>query len=438
MIKLKNTGSWNIFIGLIVGAALGLIFNSLKTNPQLNPIIEGINNNIFYPIGNAFLQSLFMIVVPLVFSSLIVGLSKLGDPKSIGRLSKKLFIFYACSTLIAILIGQTFMLSFQPGKSINQETAQAISVNMQDKMSSLKEKSSIVGTSIWPGIVTKIIPRNIIDQFGENNMLAVIFVSLLFGLALLYMPSGAPKNSFIDFMAALSDISILIIGWIMKLAPIAVAALLTVAFSEFGLELMKSMVFYIFVMLLGMLFHLLITYSCFLKFIVKIPILQFYKRMIPVFTTAFGTSSSSATMPVTMDTLEKKFGAPRSIINFSIPIGTIVNMDGTALFEVAATIFIAQIFGVELTLSSYFILIAIVFITSVGVASVPGGSLPILMSAIVVLGIPAEGIAVILGVDRLLDMGRTVVNVTGDSIVTLYLSKSEGTDINENIKRIPA
>ena len=238
-------------------------------------------------------------------------------------------------------------------------------------------------------------------------------------------------------MQALSNISILVIGWIMKLAPFAVASLLAIAVSEFGLELMKSMLFYIGIMALSMLIHISITYSAFLKFLIKIPISEFYKRMIPVFTTSFSTSSSSATMPVTMSTLEKKFGIPRSIVNFSVPIGTVVNMDGTALFEVAATIFIAQIFGIDLTLTSYLLLIAVVFITSVGVAGVPGGSLPILMSAIVILGIPPEGIAVILGVDRLLDMGRTTVNVTGDSIAALYLAKKENININENIKNIP-
>lgn len=430
----SNINSWSIFIGLIAGACIGLIFNALKEHEFLGPITEAINTNVFFPIGNAFLQSLFMIVVPLVFSSLVVSLSRMSDPKSLGRLSKKLFTCYACTTLIAILIGQGFMLSFQPGSTVKKEVAQQASIEMSAKMSSIKEKSSTLGTSLWPGIVTQIIPKNIIDQFSKNNMLSVIFVSLLFGLALLYLPNSSSKTAFIEYTATLSDICILVIGWIMKCAPIAVAALLAVAFSAFGLSLMKSLLFYIVVMLMGMLFHLFITYSCFLKFLVKIPLREFFNRMIPVFTTAFGTSSSSATMPVTMNTLEEKFGAPRSIVNFSIPIGTIVNMDGTALFEVAATIFIAQVFGVELSLSSYIILIGLVFITSVGVASVPGGSLPILMSAIVVLGLPAEGIAIILGVDRLLDMGRTVVNVTGDSIVALYLSKTEGTDINQHIK----
>ena len=433
----KSINSYGIFIGFIAGSLIGLLFNYLKPHSFFGPITEIITNNIFYPVGNAFLQSLFMIIVPLVFSSLIVGVSELGNPKSIGRLSKRLFLFYACTTICAIFIGQSLMISLNPGKNIEQSTAQEIAMTMKNKMSSMEEKSSMVGDSLWPGIVTKIIPRNIIDQFGKNNMLAVIFVSLLFGLALLYIPSSPSRNSFIEFMSTLSNISIVIIGWIMKVAPYAVTALLAIAVSEFGLSLMKSMFFYISVMLLGMLCHLFITYSAILKFLIRIPILDFYKRMVPVFTTAFSTSSSSATMPVTINTLHQKFGVPKSIVNFSVPIGTVVNMDGTALFEVAATIFIAQIFGVDLTLSSHLLLIAIVFITSVGIAGVPGGSLPILMSAIVILGIPPEGIAVILGVDRILDMGRTTVNVTGDSIAALYLSKKENINISENIKNIP-
>ncbi len=434
----KPLNNWGIFIGLIAGCVIGLILNNLKAQPDYSPFIESITNNVLYPVGNIFLQSLFMIIVPLVFSSLIVGVADMGNPASIGRLSKRLFILYACSTLIAILIGQVLMGTMRPGDSIPKAKAEEVAISMQDKMSSMKEKSSMVGTALWPGILTKIIPRNIIDQFGENNMLSVIFVSLLFGLSLLYMPNGPPKESFIHFMSALSNLSITIIKWIMKTAPFAVAALLAIAVSEFGLDLMKSMIFYVLVMFTGMLLHIFGTYSLFLKFLVKIPIKEFFLRMIPVFTTAFSTSSSSATMPVTMDTLEKKFGAPRKIVSFSIPIGTVVNMDGTALFEVAATLFIAQVFGIPLAWTGLILLIAIVFITSIGVAGVPGGSLPILMSSMVILGIPSEGLAIILGVDRLLDMGRTVVNVTGDSIVTLYLAKKENTDITGYMKNNPA
>ncbi len=428
---------WGIFIGLIVGSFIGLLFNYFKTHPAYGPVAEQIIDNIFYPVGNVFLQSLFMIIVPLVFSSLIVGIADMSNPASVGRLSTRLIVFYSVSTFIAIFIGQVLMGTIKPGENISKAKAEQAAISMKEKMSSMKEKSSMVGNSLWPGILTKIVPRNIIDQFGRNNILAVIFVSLLFGLALLYLPNAPPKESFIGFMSTLSSLCVLIIKWIMKTAPFAVAALLAISFSEFGLDLMKSMLAYMLVMTSGMLLHMFGTYSLFLKFLVKIPIISFFARMIPVFSTAFSTSSSSATMPVTMDTLEKRFGAPRRIVSFSIPIGVTVNMDGTALFEVAAALFIAQIFGVPLNITSLILLVAIVFITSVGVAGVPGGSIPILMSSIVVLGIPAEGIAIILGVDRLMDMGRTVVNVTGDSIATLYLSKKENVDIRTYMKNNP-
>ena len=293
-------------------------------------------------------------------------------------------------------------------------------------MSALKQKSSLVGESIWPGIVTKIVPRNIIDQFGKDNILSLIFVSFLFGFALLYMREGPQKLSYLHLMQALSQICIKIISWIMMLAPFAVAALIAIAVSGLGLHLVGKMAFYMLVMLGGMLFHLFVNYSLILKFLVKVPVLSFFARMKPVFITAFGTSSSSATMPVTMKTLEDKFGVPRRIVSFSIPIGVTVNMDGTALFEVAAAIFIAQVFGINLAAVDIALLVLLVFITSVGIAGVPGGSIPVLMSAIVILGLPAEGIALILGVDRLMDMGRTVVNVTGDSVAALFLSKKRG------------
>ena len=433
----RKFNTWGIFVGLIVGSLIGLVFNFTKDS-SFAPVSLWITDNIFYPAGNAFLQALFMIIVPLVFSSLIVGICELGSGRSLGRLSRNLFSFYLCSTLIAIGIGQIYINTFKPGHSIDRVVATQAAENVKNKLSSLKEKSSMVGDSLWPGIVTKIIPRNIIDQFGQNNMLAVIFVSLLFGIALLSLPQGPARENFLGFMSALSSISITIIEWIMKLAPYAVASLLAIAISEFGLSLMKSMIFYIAVMTLGMATHLLVSYGLILKFLIRIPILEFFKRIVPILSTSFSTSSSSATMPVTMNTLEKKFGIPKSIVNFSIPIGTIINMDGTALFEVVAIVFISQIFGVELTLTSHLLLIALVFITSIGIAGVPGGSLPILMSAVVILGIPPEGIAIILGVDRLLDMGRTTVNVTGDSIATLFLAKTEKINVLENIKNIPS
>ncbi|MDE0092433.1 MAG: dicarboxylate/amino acid:cation symporter [Oligoflexia bacterium] len=435
--KKSFLSSWGIFIGLIAGALIGLVFHSLKAAPLYSPLINFILDNVFLPMKYAFFNSLFMIIVPLVFSSLVIGVADMKNPAVLGQLSKRLVVFYACSTLIAIFIGQIFVSTLKPGQYVSKEKAEKIAVTMKDKISSLKEDSSMVGTSLWPGIVKKIIPKNIIDQFGRQNILAVIFVSLLFGFGLLYMPNGPPKDSFISFFSAVSHISINIIKWIMVTAPVAVMAILAIVVSELGWDLIKTLLMYMFVLTLGMLFHLFGTYSLILKFLVKTSVKDFFVRMVPVFSTAFSTSSSSATMPVTMDTLEKRFGVPRKIVSFSIPIGVTVNMDGTALFEVAAAIFISQVFGIPLTWTSTAVLVILIFITSVGIAGVPSGSIPVLMSCFIVLGLPAEGIALILGVDRLMDMGRTVINVTGDSVAALYLSRKENINLNAYIKENP-
>ena len=432
---------WGIFIGLIIGALIGLAFHNLKPLPLYGPVIDFILNNIFLPMKDAFFNALFMVIIPLVFSSLVIGIADMKNPASLGRLSKRLVLFYACSTIIAIFIGQLFVGLLKPGKYVPKNEAEKIVLTMQDampdKISSIKENSSMVGTAIWPGIVKKIIPKNIIDQFGKQNILAVIFVSLLFGLAALYMPNGPPKDSFLHILSAVSNMSVNIIKWIMVTAPVAVTAILAMVVSELGWSLIKTLLVYMLVLSLGMLFHLFGTYSLILKFFAKVPVKDFFMRMIPVFSTAFSTSSSSATMPVTMDTLEKRFGVPRKIVSFSIPIGVTVNMDGTALFEVAAAIFISQVFGIPLTWTNMAVLTILVFITSVGIAGVPSGSIPVLMSCFIVLGLPPEGIALILGVDRLMDMGRTVVNVTGDSVASLYLTRKEGLDVKSYMAKNP-
>ena len=443
MKKFKFLKGWGIFIGFVVGGLIGLLFNYFEAIPLYIPFAGKVDiallltDHLFLPVGDLFLQSLRMIIVPLVFSSLIVGVGSISSSASIGRHGRRLFLFYTFSTFIAIFIGQIMMGTFKPGNKISPEKRDKIASLMNEKMSSIQQKSSMVGSSLWPGILTKIVPRNIIKQFGEENMLAVIFVSILFGLSLLYMPKGPPKSSVINFMTAFSDMSVIVIKWIMATAPYAVAALIAVSFAHMGLDLVYSLGQYILVMAGGMLIHLFISYSFFLKFLVKIPLIQFFARIVPVWTTAFSTSSSAATMPVTMGTLENRLGAPRGIVSFSIPIGVTVNMDGTALFEVAAALFIAQAYGIPITISGAALLVAIVFITSVGIAGVPGGSIPILMSSIVILGLPPEGIALILGVDRLLDMGRTVVNVTGDSVAALYLSRKEGVDLKGYLSKNP-
>ena len=417
----RFTSNWGIFIGLVVGAFIGFLFNLWGADPVRDWLLV----NIIQPVGTVFLRLLFMVIVPLVVGSLLVGVTNLGSEHLLKKLGWKVALFYLSTTFCAIVIGQTLINVFQPGSNVPQAVTEKAVESSKGQIDSLKEKSSWVGKSLWPGIVDKIIPKNILKDFSQTNMLAIIFVALIFGMALLGMKTGPPKEAFIGFFSALSSVSVTIVGWVMKIAPYAVAALMINAVAIFGIGMMKNLLAYVLVVLMGLLIQFFVVYGSILKWIIKMPLSLFYKKALPIFLTAFSTSSSAATMPVTIRTLENRFGVPNSITTFSVPIGVTVNMDGTALFEVMAAIFVAQVFGVELSLMQHITLVILVLVTSIGVAGVPGGSLPILMAAMASLGIPVEGIALILGVDRLLDMARTVTNVTGDSVAALFLARSE-------------
>lgn len=423
--------STRILIGLIVGTLIGLIFNFWGEHP----VREWLLHNLFQPVGAAFLQGLFMVVVPLVFSSLIVGIANLGTVDHLARLGTRLALFYGFTTLCAIFIGQILISTIQPGAGLPIETVEVAMESMGEQVAGIQERSEAVTESLWPGIINTIIPRNILAEFAQANMLAVIFVSFIFGIALLTIQNSEGRKSVLSFMSAVSDTCIKIVGWIMRLAPYPVAALMVIAVTHFGVDVMGNVAQYILVVILGYLCHFFISYSLIVKYLIGIPIKEFYKRIVPIVATAFSTSSSSATMPTTMRTLERRFGVPESITTFSVPLGMTVNMDGTALFEVIAALFIAQVFGIDISLTGQITLVILVLLTSIGVAGVPGGSIPILMSAMVTLGIPPEGIALILGVDRLLDMGRTVVNVTGDTTAALFLAKAEKINLNAEINQ---
>ncbi len=418
--------SWGIFAGLIVGTLIGFLFHEWGANPVRDWLLV----NLVAPLGDVFLFSLKMIIVPLVAGSLLVGVVNLGTGKLLKTLGWKVILFYMTTTFCAILVGQSMINTFKPGVGFSEEVAEQLVESEKDKVETYKEKSSWVGKSLWPGIVSKIIPQNILREYANTNMLAIIFVSILFGMALLGMQTGPPKEAFVGFFSALADISVKVVGWIMKIAPYAVAALMIKVVANFGIEVMFKVIKYVLVVAGALLLQFFVVYGCILKFLLKISPFQFYKKAMPIFLTAFSTSSSAATMPVTIRTLEKSFGVPDSITTFSVPIGVTVNMDGTAMFEVVAALFIAQVFGVDLSLMEHFTLIFLVLITSIGVAGVPGGSIPILVAAMVSMGIPAEGIALIIGVDRLLDMCRTVTNVTGDSVAALFLARSEKVQLN--------
>ncbi|MCB0349104.1 MAG: dicarboxylate/amino acid:cation symporter [Bdellovibrionales bacterium] len=410
--------SFKIFIGLVVGTAIGIIFNKLSDQAWVNWTIEYVAT----PMGVAFLRALMMIVVPLVFASLAVGVRTLGSGQNIGLVFGRLGLFYISTTLVAILIGQVLVNAFQPGAGISEELMNTSRAEMASQVASLVEKSSHVNESLWPGLVSAIIPKNILFSFAGGEMLAVIFVSIIVGLGLLHLNNKA-SDTFTQVLESISDLSILVVGWIMKFAPYAVAALMVTSISKLGFEIIDNLAKYVLVVCVGYLAQLLITYPLVLKFLLKISPIEFYRKASTAMVTAFSTSSSNATIPTTTKVLEEDFNVSKTITNFSVPLGATVNMDGTALFEMVAAIFVAQVFHVDISLVGYISLILLMLFTSIGVAGVPGGSIPILMSAMAMVGIPPEGIALVIGVDRLLDMGRTTVNVTGDMTAALFVKK---------------
>lgn len=415
-----QTVSTRILIGLIIGALIGVVFQFWGANP----VREWLLVNVIDPTGQVFLRSLFMVVVPLVFASLSAGVARLGSPENIRRLGWRIFAFYIATSMAAIIIGQLLVSVIRPGTGLEVKL-QADQIEMSNQVASLVERSQQLKGSIWPGILSAIVPTNVFKAMVNGDMLAIIFVSILFGITLAVI-GKAKSETAVRLMEIISAASIKIVGWIMRLAPYAVAALMISAVTRFGFGIMGNVVMYVGVVIFGFIVHVGITYPILLKTLVRYSTIEFFKRAFSVQATAFSTSSSNATIPATIYALEERFGVPERITTFCVPLGATINMDGTALFEMVAAIFIAQVFGVHIGLEGQITLVILILLTSIGVAGVPGGSVPILMSAMASVGIPPEGIALVLGVDRLLDMFRTAVNVTGDMVGTLFLARSDG------------
>lgn len=426
--KRSHGANFRIFFGLIIGTIIGVAFNFYGRGPTGQWLLA----NIVDPIGQLFLRGLFLAVVPLVFSSLSLGVAGLGTISHLGRMGGRLTAFYLCTVILAILIGQLLVTMLQPGAGISADYVLSAKAGYASQVASLMEKSATAKESLWPGIITSIVPKNAFSALAAGDMLAIIFVSILFGIALLKM-GNEKNNTTLSVLQTVNDASIMLVGWVMKLAPVAVAALMALAVARFGFEILSSVLKYVGVVILGLVIHFCVVYLSISKWLLRISPGDFVKRAFPALATAFTTSSSNATIPTTMHTLEQRFGVPPNITNFVVPLGATVNMDGTALFEAVSALFVAQVFGVELGLAQQVTLVVLVLLTAVGVAGIPGGSIPLLMSVMATLGIPPEGIALVLGVDRLLDMCRTLINVAGDLLGALYLARAERVPLIESI-----
>jgi Na+/H+-dicarboxylate symporter len=405
-----------IIIAMIMGIIIGSI---LKSTPADGWMFSNIVNGLFHVVGKVFVISLKMLVVPLVFVSLVCGTSSLGDPAKLGRVGGKTLGLYLTTTCIAISLALLFALGISPGVGIDATTATTFVA---------KEAPGLAEVFI------NIFPSNPIKAAAEGNMLQVIVFSILFGVSISLLGKKAERISV--FFNDLNEIIMKMITILMKLAPYGVFCLLAKVFAEQGLEVILPLAKYFFTVVAALILHATLTYGGLLTVLGRMKPLIFYKKMRSVWLFAFSTASSNATLPITMRTVEKRLGVDRTISSFTVPLGATINMDGTAIMQGVATVFIAQAYGIELGASQFLQVIITATLASVGTAGVPGVGLITLAMVLQQVGLPVEGIGLIIGVDRLLDMMRTAVNITGDASVTCIVAKSENS-LDESIYNDP-
>lgn len=412
-----------ILLGLVIGAAAGVTCNLLWKG---HPTLVWITDNIAGPVGQIFLRLLFMVVVPLVFTSITLGVASLGDIRRIGRVGGRTLVFFLATTALAACIGLTLVNLIRPGESLDP----AVRAQLLAEYSSEAGEKVAASQQTGFGVETfvNIIPRNPVAAAADGDMLGLIFFSLVLGIALTMMAKerAAPLMGVLE---SISDAVMLMIGFAMKVAPLGVAGLIFSVTAKFGFDVLRSLGLYAIMVLIGLAIHQFGVLPILARLITGIRPMEFFRRIRGLMITAFSTSSSNATLPTTIKTAEEQFGVPSHIAGFVLPLGATMNMNGTALFEGMTVLFLAQVFGVHLSIGAQAIVIGMSVITAVGAAGVPSGSIPLLVMVLVMVGVPGEGIALILGVDRILDMSRTVPNVTGDLITSLYITRREGLEL---------
>ncbi|MBS0628151.1 MAG: dicarboxylate/amino acid:cation symporter [Verrucomicrobia bacterium] len=414
MAKKKKQAPIVILIAIFLAFILGNITGTESS-------IFGVTYySIFDLFGKLFIHSLTLIVVPLVSSSIILGVARIGKDQSFGRLSLKIFSFYVATTLSAILIGLLLVNVLAPG----------VDDSLRDlvKQGSLAMVQKPVGSEEAVGLsklLLSIIPSNVFEAFAKGEMLAVIFFSLFFGFSLSKI-KGAGAETLQNFFQGLFDSMITMTQLIMRCLPFGVFCLVAKVAATTGFKSLASLAWFFFTVLGSLIIFSLVVLPLFLRFIGKVSPKNHFKSMMPALITAFSTSSSSASLPITMDCLEKRAGISNRICSLVVPLGTSLNMSGSALYECIAALFVAQVYGVDMALSAQVIVVILSLLTSMGVAGIPAASLVALIIILEAFGLPIEGIGLFLAVDRILDMCRTTVNVLSDSCCAVLVAKSEG------------
>ncbi|MGH7664737.1 MAG: dicarboxylate/amino acid:cation symporter [Gemmatimonadaceae bacterium] len=409
-----------ILLGLLAGAAAGMLAKWLLGAES--PTVIWLNHYLAGPVGAIFLNLLFMIVIPLVFASISLGVAGLGDLRKVGRIGGKTLAFFFITMAMSATMGLIMVGILDPGSRVTPEVRDQLMATYAGDASSQVETAAMGGFGIQT--IVNIVTRNPFRSAVEIDLLGIIFFGIMFGVALTMLAPERAKPM-IDVLDSLNEIVIKIVELAMKLAPYGVAGLIFGVTSRFGAVLLTPLLIYIAVVIGGLILHTFVNYPLILRFVVGISPWRFFTRIKAPMVTAFSTSSSSATLPTSIATAEQNLNIPPKIAGFVLPLGATMNMNGTSLFEGVTVIFVAQVFGMDLSLGQQIVVMLMAVITALGAAGVPGGSIPLLVGILVMFGVPAEGIAIILGVDRILDMARTTVNVTGDLVTTAFIARSE-------------
>jgi DAACS family dicarboxylate/amino acid:cation (Na+ or H+) symporter len=409
-----------ILLGLALGATAGVAVNMAAADAAW---LAWINRYVTGPVGQVFLRLLFMVVMPLVFATLSLGVAGLGDLRNVGRVGAKTLGYFLVTTALAAALGLVLVNAVRPGDGLPGETVERLQGIYAGQAEERLASSGAAGFGIETFV--NIVPRNPIRSAADMDMLGVIFFSIVFGIALAMIPAerAAPM---LRWLEALGETVTKMIDLAMRLAPYGVFALIFVVTSTFGWGLLRQLALYIAVVLVGLLIHAGVTLSAIVRVFAGLNPVRFWSKIREVVITAFSTSSSNATLPTTLLVSERTLRIPPRIGGFVLPLGATMNMNGTALFEGVTVLFVAQVFGVEMPIMKQAIVVVLSVLTAVGAAGVPGGSIPLLMVMATSVGVPGEGIAIILGVDRILDMSRTVLNVAGDLTAACVVARSEG------------
>ncbi|MDT8398783.1 MAG: dicarboxylate/amino acid:cation symporter [Pseudomonadales bacterium] len=411
---------WRILIGIVLAVICG----------QLSGTDTGVWGIRFYDIydfvGTLFLNALTMIIVPLIMASIITGMASIGSGEDLGRLGLKTMAYYATTSLLAILVGLFFVNLMSPGISAGEPVGASLNLSLdQGTLDNVVASVEGRGGGDIARIFLRMIPTNIVAAAAEGQMLGLIFFSLVFGYFMMRTPHKY-RDTLHDFWRGVAETMMRVTMWIMSFAPYGVFGLVAKTVAGTGFAAFLPMLWFFVTVMLALAFHTVVTLPLLLKFVGRVSPLAHFRAMSPAMLTAFSTASSSATLPLTMECVEKNAGVSEKTTSFVLPLGATINMDGTALYECVAAIFLAQAYGLEMTFVTQFTVVLLALLTSIGVAGIPAASLVAITVILSAIGLPVEALGLLLVTDRILDMCRTAINVFSDSCGAVIIASSEG------------